>query len=139
MSSIWPILHYDHPSRAVSFLTEVLGLRDELVVRDDAGEVIHAELSWPGGGCVNLGGTKHRGGVHAGMRPGSNAVYVVTGDVDAICARVREAGAGKVVVEAADTRFAGGAVAVRACTIADPEGNLWTFGTYPGAGASAAE
>ncbi|MGE3276770.1 MAG: VOC family protein [Vicinamibacterales bacterium] len=138
MSSVWPILHYDDPEAMVSFLADVLGFRRQLVVRDDGGEIIHAELSWPGGGVVNLGGTRHLGGVHGGMRPGTNAAYVITADVDGICERVRRAGRGRVVHAAADTTFAAGAIPARACTIADLEGNLWTFGTYAGATASAA-
>ncbi|WP_372445237.1 VOC family protein [Streptomyces verrucosisporus] len=58
------------------------------------------------------------------------AVYVVSGDVDAVHQRV--VGAGGEVLEAPHkTRFGPGAVAyVR--TVQDPEGDLWTFGTYRG-------
>jgi uncharacterized glyoxalase superfamily protein PhnB len=132
MSTVWPILHYDDPEAAVAFLTEVLGFICARLVRDDDGDVAHAELSWDGGGFVNLGGTKHQGGVHAAMRPGTNAVYVVTRDVDAVFERVRGSRRGRIINPPADTAFAGGAVPVRAGTLANPEGNLWTFGDYPG-------
>lgn len=60
---------------------------------------------------------------------------VITDDVDAIAHRVRQSGTGTVVHPPATTQFGAGAVDAYACTIADPESNLWTFGTYRGAAA----
>jgi hypothetical protein len=40
-----------------------------------------------------LGSTKFTEGTHAEMKPGVNAVYVVTDDVDGVYARARTAGA----------------------------------------------
>lgn len=127
-SSVWPILHYDDTEGARRFLVDVVGFREAVVVRDDDGDVVHAELLWPGGGTVLLGGTKHVDGVHGGLRAG--AVYLVTEDVDAVHERLAAADA-DVVRPPHTTRFAAGGPAY-ACTVRDPEGNLWTFGTYPG-------
>lgn len=96
---------------------------------DEEGDVVHAEVSWPGGGCLVFGATKHVDGVHAAMRPGTSAVYVITDDVDAVYERVLHDGSGIVVQVPTDTQFGSGAD-VYAFTAADPEGNLWTFGTY---------
>jgi uncharacterized glyoxalase superfamily protein PhnB len=134
MSSIWPILHYDHTEAARKFLVDVLGFREELAVRDAGGDIVHAELSWPDGGRLTFGGTKHGNGVHAAMRAGTSAVYVVTNDVAGVHERVARAGSGTIVQPPADTQFGAGTLDAYACTIADPEGNLWTFGTYRGAG-----
>ena len=129
MSSVWPVLHYDDPAAAHHFLVDVVGFREAVVVRDDVGDIVHAELRWPGGGAVLFGGTKHTDSVHGGLKAG--AVYLATDDVDAIHARVHEAGADVVQAPQA-TEFAAGGPAY-AFSVRDPKGNLWTFGTYRGA------
>lgn len=129
-SSIWPVLHYDDPEAVVEFLVEVVGFEERLRVHDGDGDVVHAELRWPRGGVVTIGGTKHAGGAHAHMRPGGAATYVVADDVDALHARVAASDDARVVMPPADTSFGAGTIAVRAFTVSDREGNLWTFGTY---------
>ena len=128
-SSLWPILHYDDPERARDFLVDVVGFREAVVVRDDVGDIVHAELRWPGGGALLFGGTKHVDGVHGGLKAG--ALYLVADDVDAVHRRVREAGA-HVVQEPHATEFGAGG-ATRAFSVRDTEGNLLTVGTYRGA------
>ena len=128
MSSLWPVLHYDDTEAALRFLVDAVGLREDVVVRDDVGDVVHAELGWPGGGTVLVGGTKHTDGVHGGMKAG--AVYLVTDGVDAVHARLVAAGA-DVVAAPHVTEFAAGGPTY-ACAVRDTEGNLWTFGTYSG-------
>jgi len=129
-SSLWPILHYDDTRAVLRFLVDVLGFREALTVEDDRGDVVHAELRWPGGGALVLGSTRHTDGVHGGMRAGANALYLVTEDVDAVHARVRAAH-GDVVAPPHDTTFGSGAASYT-FTARDPEGNLWTVGTYRG-------
>ncbi len=129
--SVWPVLHYDDTEAAHRFLVEVVGLRETVVVRDEDGDVVHAELRWPGGGTVLVGGTKHTDGVHGGLKAG--AVYLVADDeaIDAVHDRLVAAGA-DVVAAPHPTRFAAGGPTY-ACSTRDTEGNLWTFGTYRGA------
>ncbi|MEJ8278781.1 VOC family protein [Pseudonocardia spirodelae] len=131
-STVWPVLHYDDPDAAVRFLVEAGGFTAEVVVRGDGGAVVHAELTRPGGGTVLVGGTAHDDGVHAGLRSGAVYVACPADDVDAVHRRTPAAG-GTVVQAPHGTSFAAGGPA-RACTVADPEGGLWTFGTYPGGG-----
>ncbi|HEX6236045.1 MAG TPA: VOC family protein, partial [Acidimicrobiales bacterium] len=57
--------------------------------------------------------------------------YVITHDVDAVHARMRQAG-GEVVEPPHHTRFGSGASSY-VFTTSDHEGNVWTFGTYGGA------
>jgi len=131
-STVWPVLHYDDPGAAVHFLVEAAGFTASVVVHDEVGDVVHAELTRDGG-TVLLGGTKHDDGVHAGLHTG--AVYVACrsdADVDVVHRRVAETG-GTVVRAPHPTSFGAGGP-TRACTVADPEGNLWTFATYPGGG-----
>jgi len=58
--------------------------------------------------------------------PGNDAVYLVCEDPDALFARATAAGA-EVVRPLKDEDFAS-----RGFTVRDPEGNLWSFGTYAG-------
>lgn len=131
--SIWPVLHYDDTNSALEFLVHVLGFHQALAVPDAEGDIVHAELRWPGGGTVVFGSTKHTDSVHGGMPAGANAVYIVTDEVDAVHDRAQRAGA-DVVNPPHHTKFGSGGEAY-AFTTRDPEGNLWTFGTYRGVGA----
>jgi uncharacterized glyoxalase superfamily protein PhnB len=73
-------------------------------------------------------GTADRDGNAFSRRPvGTASVYVVTDDVDAVFARATDGGA-TVVAEPADQAYGG-----RVCAVRDPEGNLWSFGSYRGA------
>jgi uncharacterized glyoxalase superfamily protein PhnB len=55
---------------------------------------------------------------------GGQLVYVALDEVDELHARVREAG-GEIALELTDTDYGS-----RDFTARDPEGNLWSFGTY---------
>jgi uncharacterized glyoxalase superfamily protein PhnB len=124
---VWPGLRYDDAPGACRFLVDVLGFRESLVVPDDSGDIAHAELRWPDGGGVMLGSTRHTDGVHGRMVAGAASVYLVTDEVDRVHARCAAAGA-ELVRDLADTDYGS-----HTFTIADPEGNLWTVGTYRGA------
>lgn len=129
-SSVWPVLHYDDTLAALRFLVDVLGFRAALVVPDEQGDIVHAELRWPGGGALVFGSTKHTDSVHGQMQAGASAIYTVTDDVDAVHERVCEVN-GDVIEPPHDTEFGSGAGSYT-FTASDPEGNLWTFGTYRG-------
>lgn len=129
--AVWPVLHYDDPAMALRFLVEAFGFSEAIAVRDEAGDVMHAELRWPEGGAVVLGSTKHVDGVHGRMRPGAGACYVATDDVDGVHRGALRASA-EILEPPHETAFGSG-VATRAFTARDPEGNLWTFGSYRGA------
>lgn len=131
VSTVWPILHYGDTNAALRHLVDVLGFDEVVAATDDEGDVVHAELSWPGGGALVLGGTKNVESVHGGLPAGGSALYVVTDDPVAVHQRVVDAG-GEVVEPPHETRFGSGASSV-VFTTRDPEGNLWTFGTYRGA------
>lgn len=131
MSSVWPILHYDDTRTALRFFVEVFGFEEVVTATDDQQDIVHAELRWPGGGSLVFGSTRHTDSVHGSMKSGASAVYVATDDVDEVHRRVSAADLGTVVVAPAMTKFGSGDAAY-AFTAADPEGNLWTFGTYPG-------
>lgn len=110
------------------FLCEVLGFVENLVVPGTDGSIEHAQLDWPGGGGVMLGTA--RPGREYQREPGSAGTYLVTDDdgLDAIAERAHEAGSGARIVQPLRAPEHGG----RDLTLADPEGNLWSIGTYPG-------
>jgi uncharacterized glyoxalase superfamily protein PhnB len=121
---VWSCFSYDDAPAAIRFLTEVVGFEATLVVEGDERAVAHAELRWPSGGGVMLGSAA---GADGASPVGAGAAYVVTDDPDALFERVTAAGA-TVVRELHDEDFGS-----RTFSIADPEGNRWTFGTYGGA------
>jgi len=119
--TIYPTLRYADAPAAIRFLTEVFGLAEHLVVRGEDGTIDHAELSW--GPCMVMFGSAsdEEYGQPAVGGPG---LYLVVADVDAHHTRVVAAGA-PILRPLADTDYGS-----REYTTRDPEGNLWTFGTY---------
>ena len=120
--TVFPALRYRYPKAAIDWLERAFGF-DRHAVYENGGSVVHAELK-VGGGMVMLGGA--HGGEYDAISPppGHGAVYVVVDDTDAHHARAREAGA-EVVMDLHDTDYGS-----RDYTARDPEGNVWSFGTY---------
>ncbi|MGH3873777.1 MAG: VOC family protein [Pseudonocardiaceae bacterium] len=116
-----PGLHRGLPIR---FLVKAFGFAETLVVPGDReGEIVHAELRWPEGGGIMFGSGEGKFAV----QPGNVALYVVTDQPDALFERATAAGA-EVVRGLSDEDYGS-----RGFTVRDPEGNLWSFGTYRGA------
>jgi uncharacterized glyoxalase superfamily protein PhnB len=122
--NVWPTLRARDAHGLIRFLTEALGF-EAVVVYADGDTVHHAELAWPPGGGIMLGSARPDGAPVTS--PGSLSAYVVTPDPDALHARAVAHGA-KVTQELHDTDYGS-----RDFAIEDPEGNHWSFGTYPGA------
>lgn len=126
---IWGVVHAADAPAMIRFLTEVVGFEAALVVEDQPGIVEHSQLMWPEGGVVQVA-TPDRPGNVLSDRPqvGQQNLYVVTADPGAVYERCRAAGVA--VVRALETpgHDPGGL----SFAIADPEGNLWSFGTYAG-------
>ena len=121
--TVWPALQARDPRAVIDFLV-ALGFEETACYTDDAGVVQHAQLDWPEGGGVMLGAYKPEGPFT--QQPGTTAAYVVTRDVDAVLTRARAAGA-DVPAGVVERDYGSREVALR-----DPEGNQWSFGTYPG-------
>lgn len=120
--TVWPAFQARDPRAVVDFLVS-LGFEETVAYTDDAGVIQHAQLDWPEGGGVMLGVHKPRGPFT--QQPGTTSAYVVTADVDAVRQRALDAGLdapGIVEQDHGSRDFAS----------RDPEGNQWTFGTYPG-------
>ena len=127
-ATVWPTLRYRDARAAIRFLVDAFGFEEVVsYAGSDELTVMHAELRWPLGGGVMLGSTAYTEGVHADMKAGGASVYVVTDEPDALFGRATAAGA-EVVQGLRDEDYGS-----RGFTVRDPEGNLWTFGTYRGA------
>jgi uncharacterized glyoxalase superfamily protein PhnB len=127
--NVWPTLTANDARGLIRFLVDAFGF-EETVVYGEGDRVDHAQLSWPLGGGVMLGSAGRDGGPDSAVPlhvPGSFACYVVTDDTDALYARATAAGA-EVTRELEDTDYGS-----RDASFRDPEGNRWSFGTYPGA------
>ena len=88
--------------------------------------VEHAEMRWPLGGGVMFGTAEKDDGPFGKRVPGNDSVYVVCDDPDVLFDRAVTAGA-EVVRGLRDEDYGS-----RGFTVRDPEGNLWSFGTYGG-------
>jgi uncharacterized glyoxalase superfamily protein PhnB len=123
--TIWPCLNYQDALGAIRFLVDVVGFTEGAVHTDESGRhVEHAELVWPEGGGVMLGSVRRDGRPFEQLPTGTSGVYVVTDRAEDVHRRAAAAGAD--VVEQLQTKAYGGSGFV----IRDPEGNLWSFGSY---------
>ncbi|MGW3007919.1 VOC family protein [Streptomyces sp. NPDC001219] len=123
---VWPTLRARDARALIRFLADAFGF-EETVVHGEGERVEHAQLSWPEGGGIMLGSVRDAENDHWPLRPGTFGGYVVTDRPDELCARARAAGA-EIIEELTDTDYGSRGFAAR-----DPEGNLWSFGTYRGA------
>jgi uncharacterized glyoxalase superfamily protein PhnB len=121
---IWPLIPYADKEAGIRFLIEAFGFEQTLIVPGDSGEIVHAELRWPRGGGIMIG-TCDTSNPFAKPK-GSGAAYVVTDEPDALFDRAVAASA-EVLRKPQDQDYGSREFAVR-----DPEGNTWSFGTYPG-------
>ncbi len=124
-----PFLRYHDAKAALRFLEEAFGFEAKLVVEDEEGKVAHAQVTYDGGmvmvSDVQEGGelSQHITTAREAGKP-TGGVYVVVDDVDAHAERARAAGA-DIFHEPTDQDYGG-----RAYTCLDPEGNMWSFGSY---------
>ena len=123
--TVWPAFRARDARALIRFLVDVFGF-EETAVYDEGGLVAHAQLSWPEGGGVMLGSVREDADDAWPAVPGTAACYVVTADPAAVHARAVAAGA-TVVRELNTTDYGSKEFSAR-----DPQGNLWSFGTYPG-------
>ena len=121
---IYPTFRYRDPGRMIDSL-EAFGFT--LRARYGEGDVVHhAELAL-GSSIIMLGGTRdddYGAIVGAPGENGGKSVYVAVDDADAAYDRARKAGA-QILQELIDRDYGS-----RDFICRDPEGNVWSFGTY---------
>ena len=129
---VWPTLRARDARGLITFLVGAFGFVEVCAFDDGHGGIAHAQLAWPLGGGIMLGSVRAPGesGDDWPLQPGTFGGYVVVdpaaGAVDELFERAVAAGA-RVVRTPNDTDYGS-----REFGVADPEGNLWSFGTYRG-------
>jgi uncharacterized glyoxalase superfamily protein PhnB len=126
--TIWPVVTCKDAEAELRFLKEAFGFEEAVVVRGDEGDgraIHHAELKWPLGGGIMFGSP--RPPEDDPFPRGPVSLYVVCDDPDALLQRATKAGA-EIVVPITDEDYGSRGFSAR-----DPEGNVWSFGTYRGA------
>ena len=129
ISTVIPAMRYRDANAAIEWLCKAFGFERHLVVPGENGTVAHAQLTF-GNGMIMLGSAREDefgqrvnppreiGGI------GTQSAYVIVEDADAHYARAKAAGA-EIVMEVEDQDYGG-----RLYSCLDPEGHLWSFGTY---------
>jgi uncharacterized glyoxalase superfamily protein PhnB len=116
--SVHPTLRYHDARSAIDWLERAFGF-SALAVHDGPGDTVaHAELAAADG--VIMLGSEPEDGAHAGH----GWTYVAIENPDELHDRAVAAGA-EIVRPLEDTDYGS-----RDFTARDPEGNLWSFGTY---------
>ena len=117
-------LRYRDAPAAIEWLCTAFGFEKNMVVPGENGTIAHAQLTYDGG--MIMLGSADRGSEFDRIAPppGNSAAYVVVDDADAHHDRAKAAGA-KIVYPLTDQEYGSRDYAAR-----DPEGNLWSFGTY---------
>ena len=119
----YPIVTYEDADAGIEWLKSAFGAKEVEVYRDGEGKVAHLELEI--GGAIVMGGTRGVGELAGKVEIGHpTSVYLVTAEPDALHARAEQAGA-EMVIPLRDEDYGS-----RGFTARDPEGNLWSFGTY---------
>jgi uncharacterized glyoxalase superfamily protein PhnB len=118
-----PSIRYQDPRAALAWLHEAFGFIETAVHEAPDGTIAHAEMA-AAGGLIMLGSDGGRGEDPFGSHAGQGWTYASVEDPDALFARATAAGA-VVVVGLTDTDYGSRDFSVR-----DPEGNVWSFGTY---------
>ena len=129
-STVIPGMRYRNALAAIEWLVRAFGFEKNAVYMGEGDIVMHAQLSF-GNGMVMLGSVEN-GSEHSKMmaqpdeiggRETQSACLIVS-DADAVYATAKAAGA-EMVMDIADMPYGG-----RAFTCRDPEGHLWSVGTY---------
>jgi len=119
---LWQAMSFRDADTMMAWL-RAIGFVEHATYRDesDPAVVVHAEWLWPGGGGIMFGSRRPEAAVD---NVGGSAVYLVTDDPDGVFERAIAAGA-TALRPMAEEDYGG-----RGGSVADPEGNHWSFGSY---------
>ena len=129
-STVIPGMRYRNALAAIDWLVRAFGFEKNAVYMGEGDIVMHAQLSF-GNGMVMLGSVEN--GTESSRRMAqpdeiggreTQSACLIVSDADAVYATAKAAGA-EMVMDIADMPYGG-----RAFTCRDPEGHLWSVGTY---------
>lgn len=123
---VFPAMRFIDAEAMIAWLVNVVGFSVHARHMDADGQLVHAQLSY-GSSMIMCG--QARDDVYGRLvgepdGKGGKSIYVAAGDVDALFKRMKKAGA-TIVEEPADRHYGN-----REFICRDPEGNVWSFGTY---------
>ena len=129
-SSVISCLRYRDAPAAIDFLCRAFGFAQKMAVPGEGGAIAHAELTH-GSGMIMLGSMKESAynsllsrRTPSDLGGGTQSIYVVVADADVHRAQAVKEGA-EIVIPLTTQDYGG-----RDYTCRDPEGHVWTFGTY---------
>ena len=129
ISTVIPTFRYRDAKSAIDWLCNAFGFSKGLVVPDDTGGIAHAQLIF-GNGMIMLGSARDDefGNLvkppEGERSPNTQSPYIIVDDADKHFQRAVAAGA-TVLINIKDEDYGG-----RGYSCRDPEGHVWSFGTY---------
>ena len=129
VANVIPTLRYRDAPAAIDWLCRAFGFDRHLVVPGEDDSIAHAQLVF-GKGMVMLSSARddefgrYMKPPHDLGGTGTQGAYLIVADADAHYARAVAAGA-QIIYDIKDEDYGG-----RGYSCLDPEGHLWSFGTY---------
>lgn len=129
VATVIPTLRYRDAPAAIDWLCRAFGFEKHLVVPGENNTIAHAQLTF-GKGMIMLGSARddvfgrHLNPPRDLGGSGTQGACLIVADADAHYARAVAAGA-QIVYDIKDEDYGG-----RSYSCLDPEGHLWSFGTY---------
>jgi uncharacterized glyoxalase superfamily protein PhnB len=122
-------MRYRDAPAAIEWLCNTFGFEQQLVVPNEDGTIAHAQLAF-GNSMIMLGSVFDTEFGRLMRQPSeignlvTQSSYLVVNNADLVYGRVLEAG-GKILLDIKDEDYGG-----RGFTCSDPEGHVWSIGTY---------
>ena len=128
-ATIIPALRYKDAPAAIEWLCKALGFQKHVVYPNPDGTIAHAQLKF-GNGMIMLSSAVESEFNKFAIQPAetgnrnTQSPYLIVNDADAVYASAKAANA-EIVIDIRDESYGG-----RGFTCRDPEGHLWSAGTY---------
>ncbi|SEN58317.1 Uncharacterized conserved protein PhnB, glyoxalase superfamily [Duganella sp. CF517] len=129
LCTVVPCMRYRDAPAAITWLCNTFGFEPQLVVPNEDGTIAHAQLSF-GNSMIMLGSVFDTEFGRLMKQPAeiddfvTQSTYLVVNNADLVYGRALEAGA-KILLDIKDEDYGG-----RGFTCRDPEGHVWSVGTY---------
>lgn len=127
--NVIPCMRYRDAPAAIDWLCTTFGFEATLVVPNEDGSIAHAQLGF-GNSMIMLGSVFDTEFGRLMKQPSeiaqfnTQSSYLVVNDADQVYDRVKQAG-GEILLDIKDEDYGG-----RGFTCRDPEGHIWSIGTY---------
>lgn len=128
-ATLIPCLRYRDVAAAIDWLCRAFGFECRRLYKDELIGITHAQLAF-GNGMVMVAPVVYSEYGRQLRQPdeiggaSTQGIYVIVNSADALYAQAKAAGA-QIAIELKDEDYGG-----RGFTCHDPEGHLWSFGTY---------